>query len=178
VFKNKGFLYGLGVGLILGACLLQLMNFAVLDNKTISSETQTPSPSPSPSISPATAPLASIEPFATVKAAKPTETTNAPDKPSSAPVSTPAITKTEEPASPTPVTALADPAGSTIHIESGMTSSEVASLLFDKGTITDQKAFDNALSHLKLDRIIRVVTLTFLPDEKYEDIINKITTHK
>jgi hypothetical protein len=174
VFKNKGFLYGLGVGLILGASLLQLMNFAVIGNKTISSETQTSSPS----ISPATVPLASKEPIATIKAAKPAETTNTPDKPTSAPVSTPVIAKTEEPASPTPVAALADPAGSTIRIESGMTSSEVAGLLFDKGIITDQKAFDNALSHLKLDRIIRVGSFTFLPGEKDEDIINKITTRK
>jgi cell division protein YceG involved in septum cleavage len=59
-----------------------------------------------------------------------------------------------------------------------MTSSEVSSLLFDKGIITDQKAFDKELSQLKLTRIIRIGNYRFLPDEKVEDIINKITTRK
>jgi cytoskeletal protein RodZ len=174
VFKNKGFLYGLGLGLILGASLLQLMNFAVIDNKPISQETQTSSPS----ISPSSTPLASLEPFATVKATKPTETTNNPDAPSSTNVSTPAITKTEIPAAPTPVATLTNPAGTTVLIVNGMTSSEVSSLLFDKGVITDQKAFDKELSQLKLTRIVRIGTYSFLPNENVEDIINKITTRK
>jgi hypothetical protein len=174
VFKNKGFLYGLGLGLILGASLLQLMNFAVIDDKTLTNETQTSSPS----ITPSTAPLASIAPIATVKATKPTETTNNPDAPSSTTVSTPAITKTEIPTTPKPVAAVTNPSDTTVLIVKGMTSSEVSSLLFDKGIITDQKAFDKELSQLKLTRIIRIGNYRFLPDEKVEDIINKITTRK
>jgi hypothetical protein len=174
VFKNKGFIYGLGVGLIIGASLLQLMNFAVMDDKTLSNESQ----SASPSISPYTDPLPSLAPISSTKAAKPAETARTPDKPSASPISTPEITKTEEPVKPAPVATVADPNVNSILIESGMTSSEVAGMLFDKGIITDEKVFDNALSHLKLDRIIRVGTFTFLPNEKDEDIINQITTRK
>jgi hypothetical protein len=178
VFKNKGFLYGLGLGLILGASLLQLMNFSGIVNKPIANETQSASPSISPSIEP----IASLEPFVTGKPIKPTETTDIPDAPSSTPtsisVATPAVSKTEEPATPTPAATIAITSGTTVLIENGMTSSEVSSLLFDKGVISDQKAFDNALSQLKLDRIIRIGTFTFLPDEKDEDIINKITIRK
>jgi hypothetical protein len=178
VFKNKGFLYGLGLGLILGASLLQLMNFSVLDNKTIVNETQSASPSISPSIEP----IASLEPFATVKPIKPTETTAIPEAPSSTPksvpVATPAVSKTEEPATPTPAATIAAVSGTSVLIENGMTSSEVSSLLFKKGIIADQKAFDSALSQLKLDRIIRIGTFNFLPDETDEDIINKITMRK
>jgi hypothetical protein len=174
VFKNKGFLYGLGVGLILGASLLQLMNFAAIDHITISNETQ----NLSPSILPSTTPLTSIKPIATVKPAAPTKTTKAPDPPSSTTVSTPVITRTEKPTVPTPVATLADPSGITVLIQNGMTSSEVANLLFNKGIILDKKAFDDALSQLKLDRIIRIGSFTFLPNEKDEIIINKITRRK
>ncbi|QGQ96258.1 hypothetical protein EHS13_15910 [Paenibacillus psychroresistens] len=180
MFKNKGFLYGLGLGLILGAGLLQLMNFSVMDDKTINNEIQ----SPSPSISPSVVPTASLAPFSTIKPTKPTETTDIPAAPSSTPttipVETPAASKTDEPAVPTtaPAATIVDPSGTSVIIENGMTSSEVSSLLFEKGIIEDKKAFDNALSQLKLDRIIRIGTFTFLPDEKDEDIINKITTRK
>jgi hypothetical protein len=171
VFKNKGFLYGLGLGLILGAGLLQLMNFAVLDDKTITFDTQTSSPSIAPTIAAA----ATVEPVTTVK---PVDKVNAPITPSSSAASTPAITKSEEPATPTPAAVDANPAGIIVLIQTGMSSSEVASLLFNKGIIADQKAFDDSLSHLKLDRIIRIGSYTFLPNEKDEDIINKITTNK
>lgn len=171
MFKNKGFLYGLGLGLILGSSLLQLMNFAVLDDKTLTNNTQTASPSISPSLEP----VISVKPIATVK---PIETAHTPGTPSKSAITTPAITKTEAPASPTPVAIMADPSGKIILIEEGMTSGEVASLLFNKGIIKDEKAFDDSLGHLNLDRIIRVGSYTFLPNEKAEDIINKITTHK
>ena len=175
MFKNKGFLYGLGLGLILGASLLQLMNFAVLDNKTLINETQTSSPSISPSILTSIVPVETAKPISTVK---PISTANAPETPSSTPVTSPVITKTDEPTPPTPVASMADPSAKIVLIETGMSSAEVASLLFNKGIITDQKAFDNSLNHLKLDRIIRIGSYTFLPNEKDEDIINKITTKK
>jgi hypothetical protein len=171
VFRNKGFLYGLGLGLILGASLLQLMNFAVVTGKSISSNVITASPT----IAPTSLSEAPMRPATTVK---PTETTNNPDKPSSPITSTTAITKTEKPTSPTPVSNRADSSGIIVLIEKGMTSSEVANLLFSKGIISDHKAFDDSLGNLKLDRIIRVGTYTFLPNEKDEDIINKITIHK
>jgi outer membrane biosynthesis protein TonB len=189
VFKNKGFLYGLGIGLILGACLLQLMNFAVLDNKTISNGISSPSPSSSISPSPVQSPTtkATVEP---IKTTKPTQTVKQPELPTTSVVpspkvtktaepvvSTPKVTKTETPVEPTPIVA-ANPSAIEIIIERGMTSSEVASLLFNKGIISDEKAFDDSLSHLKLDRIIRIGTFVFLPNEKDSDIINKITTHK
>jgi hypothetical protein len=190
VFKNKGFLYGLGLGLILGASLLQLMNFAVLEDKTISNGIPSPSPSSSISPSPVQSPTTkeSIEP---IKTTKPTQTVEQPELPAPSVahtpkaaitdepvVSTPAVTKIEKPVEPTPIAAPADPSAIGIIIEKGMTSSEVASLLFNKGIISDRKAFDDSLSHLKLDRIIRIGTFTFLPNEKDSDIINKITTHK
>ena len=171
MFKNKGFLYGLGLGLILGASLLQLMNFAVLDNKTLINETPTSSPSILPSIVP-------VETVKSISTVKPISSANAPETPSSTPVTSPVITKTDEPNPPTPVASMADPSVKIVLIETGMSSAEVASLLFNKGIITDQKAFDNSLNHLKLDRIIRVGSYTFLPNEKDEDIINKITTKK
>jgi hypothetical protein len=146
------------------------MNFAVLTGKSISNNANTPSPT----IAPASSSAVSMDPITTVK---PTETTNNPDKPSSPITSTPAITKTEIPASPTPVNK-ADSSGIIVLIENGMTSSEVANLLFNKGIISDRKAFDDSLGLLKLDRIIRVGTYTFLPNEMDEDIINKITIHK
>ncbi|MEX2462234.1 MAG: hypothetical protein WD469_13220 [Paenibacillaceae bacterium] len=171
MFKNKGFLYGLGLGLILGAGLLQLMNFAVLDDKTNSNVVA----SLPPSISPSKKPVASIRPVETVKQA---ETAITPQTPSSTAVATPVIAKTGKPATPTPVATMVNPVGKLVIIENGMTSAEVANLLFSEGIIADQKAFDDALSHLKLDRIIRIGTYTFLPAEKDEDIINRITTHK
>jgi hypothetical protein len=174
VFKNKGFLYGLGLGLILGASLLQLMNFAVLDNKELTNDIQ----SSSPSISPSLEPVISVKPITTVK---PIETASTPETPSTSAIVTPVITKTEEPASPSPAATMAiakQPSGKIVLIEKGMTSSDVASLLFNKGIIADQKSFDASLGELKLDRIIRIGSYTFLPNEKDADIINKITTHK
>ncbi len=174
MFKNKGFLYGLGLGLIIGATLLQLMNFAVLEDETIQDTTETASPS----ISPSPTPFASIEPVAPVQSTKPTKTANAPALPSATPVSTPLISEVEEPSTPSPAAVIDAPTDKTIVIENGMTSSQVSRLLFNEGIIKDEKAFDNSLSHLKLDRIIRVGSFTFLPEESVDDIINKITTRK
>jgi hypothetical protein len=191
VFKNKGFLYGLGLGMILGATLLQLMNFSGV-NQTITKVS--PSASPTSSISPSSAPDQSpttkttIDP---VESIKPTQTTVKPDTPNITAVPAPVVSKTEEPAvpktedtqidepvKPTPVATVTDPSAINIIIERGMTSSEVASLLFNKGIIADRKSFDESLSHLKLDRIIRIGTFTFLPGQEDSDIINQITTHK
>jgi hypothetical protein len=171
VFKNKGFLYGLGLGLILGASLLQLMNFAVLGNKTISKDTPTTSPTPSISPSPSASPKVSVAPVHTVK---PTETMVNPATPRSPKATTPAVTKTVEPSAPT----AAEPSNSKVIIQKGMTSSEVATLLFDRGVVSNRKTFETSLSYLKLTRVIRAGTYTFLPDEKDSEIINKITIHR
>jgi hypothetical protein len=171
VFKNKGFLYGLGLGLILGASLLQLMNFAVLSGNSISNNAVTTSPT----IAPTSLSETSKGSISTVK---PTVTAYNPDKPNPPITSTPAITKTEKPASPTSVSNIADSSGIIVLIEKGMSSSEVTNLLFSKGIISERKAFDNALGQLKLDRTIRAGTYTFSPNEKDENIINKITIHK
>jgi hypothetical protein len=171
VFKNKGFLYGLGLGLILGASLLQLMNFSVLDNKTITKDLPTTSPTPSISPSPPASPKGSVAPVITVK---PTETTVNPATPGTPTAATPAVTKTVEPSTPT----AAKSSNSIVVIEKGMTSLEVATLLFDQGFISDRKTFDDSLSDLKLDRVIRAGTYTFLPNEKNSEIINKITIRR
>jgi hypothetical protein len=166
------------------------MNFAVLGDKTISNGIPSPSPSSSISPTPDQSPTTKVT-IKPIKTTKPTQTVEQPELPTTsivpAPeatktdelaVSTPKVTKIERPVKPTPIAALADPSANEIIIETGMTSSEVASLLFNKGIISDYKAFDESLSHLKLDRIIRIGTFVFLPNEKDSDIINKITTHK
>jgi hypothetical protein len=171
VLKNKGFLYGLGLGLILGASLLQLMNFAVFGNRTITNDLPTASPSPSSSPSPSASPISSPAP---VKTIKPTETTANPSKPDVPSASVPTATKAVEPSVP----AVAEPVNNVITIEKGMTSSEVADLFYNKGIIPDRKSFDDALSELKLDRVIRAGTYTFLPKEKNSEIIDKITIRR
>jgi hypothetical protein len=171
VFKNKGFLYGLGLGLILGASLLQLMNFAMLGNPTKTNDLPTASPTPSISPSPSASPKSSIAPVTTVK---PTVTAAIPATPGSPTATVTAVTKTVEPSAPT----ASEPSNSTVIIEKGMTSSEVATLLYEKGIISDRITFDDSLSHLKLDRVIRAGTYTFLPNEKDSEIIDIITIRR
>ncbi|MDB5052059.1 MAG: hypothetical protein JWM44_109 [Bacilli bacterium] len=173
MFKNKGFLYGLGLGLILGACLLQLMNFAVIKGKDLTNDTTKASPSPTPSASlipivkPTTEPVASV---------KPVESINPPSSPA---LSTPIVSKTVEPSTPAAsATSPKDAIMTTVVINEGMDSSQVADLFLSKAVITDRVAFEGALNRLKLDRIIHYGTYTFNPKDSIQEIINKITTVK
>jgi hypothetical protein len=176
VFNNKGFLYGLGLGLILGASLLQLMSFAVIKSKGISEQVLIASPTSSAAIKPISTPSASVNsPKVSVAVT--------PDSPNASTPAThtsvkPEVNKTDAPSTPKPAGA---PEGSSkveVIIEEGMNSSQVAALLFNKGIITDRMAFDDALGHLKLDRTIHYGTYTFALNENSPDIINKITWQK
>jgi hypothetical protein len=171
VFKNKGFLYGLGLGLILGACLLQLMNFAVIKGKDLSNDTTQASPTPSASLIPIVKPT--TEPVVSVK---PVESINRPSSPT---LSTPNVSKTVEPSMPAAsATSPKDSIKTTVVINEGMDSSQVADLFLSKAVITDREAFEGALNRLKLDRIIHYGTYTFNPKESIQEIINTITTVK
>jgi hypothetical protein len=176
VFKNKGFLYGLGLGLILGASLLQLMNFAVIKGKGIDNTVSTASPMPSATVKPSATPIASLrspQPSAVNRPNSPNTATPA------APTSVkPEVNKTDVPATPKPAGSAVVSSKVDVIIEEGMNSSQVADLLFNKGVITDRTVFDDALGHLKLDRTIHYGTYTFNPNENIPDIINKITWQK
>jgi len=169
VFKNKGFLYGLGLGLILGASLLYLMNIALIKTNNLTDDL--PAIPSTPQATETVKPTPTVAPFKAIATLVPVATTNAP--------ATALPVKSVKPSTPVTPDASADvPTNINVIINEGMNSSDVAELLFDKGVILDLNGFEKLLDKLKLDRVIHYGSYTFSADQNMDEVINQITTLK
>lgn len=161
MFKNKGFLYGLGLGLIVGASLLQLMSLVVHTSSAALPAQNTGAPTIAPLQAVSFPPAASIKPAKSAAIAPPA---------TASPVN---VDTPQSPEAPT-----VSPALYTVEIKKGMNSYDVSNLLFGQGIIVDKVAFETALDNRKLDRVIQYGTYRFYPKENVAQIINAITAKK
>lgn len=176
MFKNRLFLSGLGVGLILGAILLQIMNSmnnagsrkeliytqsqfdAALEKqlkeaKLKMNQTITPSATPTDLKSGSASPTPSPIPSATPKLSElPKPTNSSPESPKP-----PEIKKS-------------------ITIIEGMTSIEVTNLFFNNGIISDKEAFLAEIMKHQLERKMQIGSYSFDSSAKIVDMVKTIST--
>ncbi|MEK4851612.1 hypothetical protein NST04_17330 [Paenibacillus sp. FSL H7-0756] len=205
MMKNRFFMLGLGIGLIAGALLLQLMiagraapltkeelirqaaslNLTVLDPAEAAA-TATPSPEKAAeteaSGAPAATPVTPVTPASTpVVPPKPAAVPNAaatPGKPSAPaqPQST-AAPVTKAPAKPEAPVAAVDGA-ITLKIPTGITLAQTADLLAEAGVIEDKNKFLKTANSRKVNTIIQYGSYNFTKGESINSIIDKLITVK
>ncbi|WP_341347834.1 hypothetical protein [Paenibacillus sp. FSL H3-0469] len=202
MMKNRFFMLGLGIGLIAGALLLQLMiagraapltkeelirqaaslNLTVLDPAEAAA-TATPSPEKAAETEASGAPAATpVTPASTpVVPPKPAAVPNAaatPGKPSAPaqPQST-AAPVTKAPATPEAPVAAVDGA-ITLKIPTGITLAQTADLLAEAGVIEDKNKFLKTANSRKVNTIIQYGSYSFTKGESINSIIDKLITVK
>jgi hypothetical protein len=208
MIRNRFFMFGLGVGLIAGALLLQLMiagkavpltreqlvqeaarlNLTVVDNAqsadegTLNPQEGTPEASPpgTPESSPAPATAAaSPAPAATPKAAVEPGAAATPAKPS-------APAQPESGAADTGAVAPASPEAPavavnediSVRIPTGSTLAQTADLLAGAGVIQDKAKFLKTADSRKVNKIIQSGSYSFTKGESINSIIDKLITVK
>ncbi|MEK4042200.1 hypothetical protein NSU18_00955 [Paenibacillus sp. FSL H8-0048] len=197
--KNRFFMLGLGIGLIAGALLLQLMiagrtapltkeelirqaaglNLTVVDPAEAAA-TATPSPeegarakaSGEPAATPASTPGVPPKPAAAPSAAATPGKPSAPAQPQST-----AAPVTKAPATPEAPVAAVDGVIS-LKIPTGITLSQTADLLAEAGVIEDKNKFLQTANGRKVNTIIQYGSYSFTKGESINSIIDKLITVK
>ncbi|MFD2409593.1 hypothetical protein [Paenibacillus rhizoplanae] len=202
MMKNRFFMLGLGVGLIAGALLLQLMiagraapltkeeliqqatrlNLTLVDPAEASA-TATPSPeegasapasqaAAKPAATPASTPAIPPKPAATPSAAATPGKPSAPAQPQS----------TAEPVTKAPVTpgapAVAVNGVISLRIPTGITLAQTADLLAEAGVIEDKNKFLQTANSRKVNTIIQYGSYNFTKGESINSVIDKLITVK
>lgn len=202
MMKNRFFMLGLGVGLIAGALLLQLMiagraapltkeelirqatrlNLTLVDPAEASA-TATPSPeegaeapasqaAAKPAATPASTPAIPPKPAATPSAAATPGKPSAPAQPQS----------TAEPVTKAPVTpgapAVAVNGVISLRIPTGITLTQTADLLAEAGVIEDKNKFLQTANSRKVNTIIQYGSYNFTKGESINSVIDKLITVK
>ena len=182
MFRDRLFLTGLGIGLIAGALLLQLMNVALDAREAVQMSNpedgdgtvqQALETSPTPGIS------ASVQDD---------ESGNKPEQTSPAPTAIlPVVTKSAEPA-PNVSSAIPETTSNTyegqvdsgisVSVYGGMSSEEVVGQLARAGVISDQQALLEAIYAYKVQTKIRTGTYIIPKDAEHSEIIAIITKQK
>ncbi|WP_339218294.1 hypothetical protein [Paenibacillus sp. FSL H8-0332] len=200
MMKNRFFMQGLGVGLIAGALLLQLMiagraapltkeelirqatrlNLTLVDPAEASA---TPSPeegaeapasqaAAKPAATPASTPAIPPKPAATPSAAATPGKPSAPAQPQS----------TAEPVTKAPVTpgapAVAVNGVISLRIPTGITLAQTADLLAEAGVIEDKNKFLQTANSRKVNTIIQYGSYNFTKGESINSVIDKLITVK
>ena len=199
MIKNRFFMLGLGIGLIAGALLLQLMiagravpltkeelirqaaslNLSVVDPAEAAA-TATPSPeeaakaqaSGAPAATPASTPAVPPKPASTPSAAATPGKPSAPAQPQST-----ASSVTKSPATPE---APAAPVNGVISVKipTGITLAQTADLLAEAGVIEDKDKFLQTANSRKVNTIIQYGNYSFTEGESINSIIDKLITVK
>ncbi|WP_339249043.1 hypothetical protein [Paenibacillus sp. FSL P2-0136] len=199
MMKNRFFMLGLGVGLIAGALLLQLMiagrtapltkeelirqaaslNLTVVDPAEAAA-TATSSPeeaakaqaSGAPAATPASTPAVPPKPAAVPSAATTPGKPSAPAQPQST-----AAPVTKAPATPEAPVAAVDGVIS-LKIPTGITLAQTADLLAEAGVIEDKNKFLQTANSRKVNTIIQYGSYSFTKGESINSIIDKLITVK
>ncbi|WP_405114094.1 hypothetical protein MHH28_09005 [Paenibacillus sp. FSL K6-1217] len=208
MMKNRFFMLGLGVGLIAGALLLQLMiagravpltkeelirqatrlNLTVVDPAAASATaTATPSPEQGAGAQPSQAatessakanPTASQAPAVPPKPAATPSAAAAPGKPS-APAQPQSTTEPVTQAPATPEAPAAAVNGViSLKIPTGITLAQTADLLAEAGVIEDKNKFLQTADSRKVNTIIQYGSYSFTKGESINSIIDKLITVK
>lgn len=202
MMKNRFFMLGLGVGLIAGALLLQLMiagraapltkeeliqqatrlNMTLVDPAEASA-TATPAPEEGaeapasqaagkPAVTPASTPAVPPKPAATPSAAATPGKPSAPAQPQS----------TAEPVTKAPATpdapAVAVNGVISLRIPTGITLAQTADLLAEAGVIEDKNKFLQTANSRKVNTIIQYGSYSFTKGESINSVIDKLITLK
>ncbi|WNQ13760.1 hypothetical protein MJA45_12305 [Paenibacillus aurantius] len=155
MLKNRSLLKGLGIGLMVGAFLVQLMNGAA------AIESRTALNNPEPSYDVETLKTKAAEKGLVVESRKDWEALNA------------AAKKAEQ--TPAPTTAPAPSAPErTIFLYKDMSFSQVEEYLFVSGVIQDRLAFQQKIAAGKLENRIQAGLYTFKVNSSIEEVIAKI----
>ncbi|ETT53694.1 hypothetical protein MKZ07_09645 [Paenibacillus sp. FSL P4-0338] len=199
MIKNRFFMLGLGIGLIAGALLLQLMiagralpltkeelirqaasmNLTIVDPAEAAA-TATPSPekaaeaktSGAPAATPASTPVVPPKPAAAPSVAATPGKPSAPAQPQST-----ASPVTKTPVTPEAPVAVVDGVIS-LKIPTGITLAQTADLLAEAGVIEDKNKFLQTADSRKVNTIIQYGSYSFNKGESINSIIDKLITVK
>ena len=167
MFKNRLFLYGLGLGLIAGAVMLQLM-FKVdeMDRLPTVGQLQDQADKLNYKVVPKEQPVFSDKEIEAIKQKAAEEERNKLAKQTAAPAAAPSTAP--------PAQAVAKTV-KTVYISERMDASQVADMLVKAGVLPDTTGLVSSLDQKKLTTRIRPGSYSFEDQPSVDDVIVKIT---